>query len=375
MQNPFASSRRLTSLPAPFVLELRQEDVSPGEHFTPAAAVLVTPSLRESGLLRRLAPEETETLLLVLAGVTANGTFVATPELLAQTLGISAATMLARLRRLCALTWNDSPLLREQSSANGMRFFVPADALLLVRRSVVREPGSAPDGSLTVPREAPLIRGGHREAIIAQNRAAYARPRAEVEAEIEAFLRRGPERELKAGERIADEPVVPLTPEEAQRRDLVLRLVAQGLTPEQGRGLMDLYRPDLIERQLEYLPYRHARNPAGMLVASIEGDYAPPLALRLASAQTTPRPIAGGQGSEGALLREEITESGASPALVAAPEVAGEVEVPWPVEDVPLREVENPGANPLDGEAAPQQNYVLPTPLVEGTGLQSESDA
>jgi hypothetical protein len=71
------------------------------------------------------------------------------------------------------------------------------------------------------------------------------------------------------------------TPEEAARRNLERRLTEAGLTSHQARSLLDSYPEDRIETQLWYLPHRNARYPAGMLIASIEGDYAAPLGARI----------------------------------------------------------------------------------------------
>ena len=37
---------------------------------------------------------------------------------------------------------------------------------------------------------------------------------------------------------------------------------------------------DIIAQQLDWLPFRHAKNPAGYLIAAIEGNYSEPRAVR-----------------------------------------------------------------------------------------------
>jgi hypothetical protein len=58
------------------------------------------------------------------------------------------------------------------------------------------------------------------------------------------------------------------------------RLENTGLTREQAEKLLMTYNRERIEQQLSWLPYRKAKNPAGYLLAAIEGHYREPLALR-----------------------------------------------------------------------------------------------
>lgn len=286
------------AVPPPFVLELRSRELQNDGTFTPEAAVLLTPALLESGLLLALSPTELQTLLMVLSCVTSNGNFIATSEALASRLRLWPGQMRGRLEKLMARTWNGEPLLRSQTTESGLRLFAPSSALFTVRRTLVF---AAPEGTgdtskrfaTRLERPAALqhqgarLVGGLREAVVEHSRAAYGRPRAEVEAEINRFLSRDPflSREAQPnpqGEQLPNNSE-PLTPEEMAKQKLGGRLTAAGLGAEQARFLVDSFPAQTIERQLEYLPYRHARNPAGMLVASIEGDYAPPLGMRAAS--------------------------------------------------------------------------------------------
>lgn len=269
---------------APFILELRCEEIQENGTFTPAAAVLLTPQLHTSGLLRDLSPEALHTLLGVLASVTANGSFAATPELLAPAFGLSPGRMRERLRRLTTLTWQEKPLLSEQVSESGMRTFTPAPALLAIRHSLI-VPGSGRPGTPISPphylgsqSSGPPVRGGFREQVIARSRSLYGRPRAQVEADINRFLQG---KQPLTVEPPVEEEETPTTPAGVARLALKRRLLARGLTLEQATLLLDTYPLPRIEQQVEWLPLRHARNPVGFLMAAIEGDYEPPLAVRL----------------------------------------------------------------------------------------------
>jgi hypothetical protein len=176
----------------PFELELRYLDLQPDGTFTPSAAVLVTPAFAESGLLKLLSPEEMQTLLLLLSSITANGTFVATAETLAPSLGTWAGQMRSRLERLISRKWDGEPMLRCYTTETGLRLFSPSPSLFEVRRSQITPAPDIPG----VPLEMPLpwrpeeVRTASvpRETIIAHSRETYGRPRAEVEAEINRFL-------------------------------------------------------------------------------------------------------------------------------------------------------------------------------------------
>jgi hypothetical protein len=59
------------------------------------------------------------------------------------------------------------------------------------------------------------------------------------------------------------------------------QLERQGLTTEQALDLLHKFDPVRIQRQLMWLPYRHARHTAGLLIAAIEDDYEAPPVLRV----------------------------------------------------------------------------------------------
>jgi hypothetical protein len=331
-------------LSAPFVLERRSVDLQSDGTFTPEATVWLTPALLESGLLLRLTPTELQTLLLVLCGVTSNGDFVATSEFLAGALRLWPGQMRARLERLVGLQWQGEPLLRCQSTASGLRLFAPSPLLLSVRHSLVfpaPERGGAPLEVPAIVQQAGVhIGGGHRETVVEHSRSAYGRPRAEVEAEINRFLSLGKNpATLWPGTTptgAGDEPVEeaePPTPEEMAKRELARRLMAVGLGTEQARFLVDSFPSEIIERQLEYLPYRHARSPVGMLVASIEGDYAPPLAMRHAKPPVVPEAEAAQPNTDSPEQprSEENTQAEPDAVPVSLPAVEGEIsDIPLP---------------------------------------------
>ena len=58
-------------------------------------------------------------------------------------------------------------------------------------------------------------------------------------------------------------------------------LLQVGLLPEQAETLLNAYDPLRIRRQLAWLPYRGAKNPAGMLLAAVKDNYEIPQLARL----------------------------------------------------------------------------------------------
>jgi hypothetical protein len=359
----------------PFVLELRAEEFTRGG-FTPSAALLLTPALRRSGLLADLPADELATLLAALCCLTPNGSFVATPELVGQALGLPSHQARERLRRLARRRWHEAPLLNEQATPSGLRLFLPSSALFALRHSAVLPyeayeagkglPPAYPPGTLG---DSGTLRGGFREQIIAHSRAAYARPRAEVEAEINRFLGyRSKEEELQEARGALEKAWqdAPATPAEAERRALLLRLLEVGLALEQAEALVQAYPPELVGKQLAWLPYRRPRNPAGLLLAAIERDYEPPLGLppelglptELMSAeedvdlQTTGENQATATASDentigGANEETELGDSGETVSL-AMPTASEEPAVDDAVEDAVTGQTDPTNSNPAN---------------------------
>ncbi len=310
----------------PFVVEDRLEEVKSNGAFTPYAALWLSPSLGESGLLSELSSGELHLLLGVLSCLSPNGTFLATSGRVAGALGLPHRVARQGLEALCQRLWHGLPLLHSHSTPTGMRFFAPSLHLLEARRSVIapaptgrervqtpdqpQEPGQQAQGGRAAPGGAEST----REVVVAHSRALYGRPRAEVEAEIEAFLasgragrvasrpssgitappqiRRGavaiaPEQPALSEAEATPEPA-PAPPETTilgqtttseAREWLALKraLVEMGVPDYRAGELLDTYPIEVIRRQMEWLPLRGARNPVAYLLAAIEGDYQAPV--------------------------------------------------------------------------------------------------
>lgn len=243
---------------APFVVERLRLAAPPGggDYFTPGARLLVTPALRTSGLLAVLSDRDAKLLLLLLSFLTPNGTVRAAVPELAGALGVPEREARERARDLATRVWNGVPVAHVVRNESGLDF-------VTVARHVV--PGrDAPDEKPEAPAE-PRHRAAHRTDVVALSRARFARPRAEVEAMIAKQMGWDAPGEQGDG------------PDAMLRR----RLSAVGVTREQADLLLARHRPEQITDQLDWLPYRYAKNPARFLIAAVEGNYEPPARVRL----------------------------------------------------------------------------------------------
>jgi hypothetical protein len=220
--------------------------------YTPAARLIVTPGLRTSGLLASLSDEAGRTLLALLTFLNHNGNIQPGTEQVAEALGISDAEAKRRIQRLANVSFAGGTLIHLITQETGRMTCVLSRQLVSVRE--------APTPAAEIV-NLPVPTVSRRDEIIAESRSRYARPREEVERIVAEQL----------GHNLEDSAD---TPEGHLRR----RVLALGVAREQVRLLFANYPLDQIERQLDWLPYRKAKDPARFLMAAIEGRYdAPPL--------------------------------------------------------------------------------------------------
>lgn len=123
----------------------------------------------------------------------------------------------------------------------------------------------------------PLPSRARREDLLAHSRARYARPRIEVEASIAERMGWGPPT-------FADDPPGIA----AEKQNLFQKMTAQGMSKEQTLDVLARFPVAEVQRQVEWLPLRNAKSPSRFLLAAIEGDYDPPLAMRRQASQPSP---------------------------------------------------------------------------------------
>lgn len=266
----------------PFTILIEHGDKTQDGHWRPAAFVGLTPSLRTSGFLGALPPEELKNFLLLLSFVTPNGHIAPTLPQLAAALRVSQAKARARMERLTALRWHNQPIVLSHQLGNGLDAFTPAPGFLPLREESADQP---------VNTQAPY-QAAPRAVIIEQSRRLYGRPRAEVERQIAARMGwKKPDDASSSPKPDSDSAVSALvdsdTAESTKAGSAIVQgvpnptlrdeLLDVGLQPEQADSLLKRYDEIRIRRQLMWLPYRTVRNRAGFLLAAIKDDYEAPL--------------------------------------------------------------------------------------------------
>lgn len=245
------STQKPSDLPgAPFVAEHLRHTSSSTSYFTPQARLVIdTAALRQGGLLAALTDESSRTLLSVLCFLTANGRAEPTAHQVASVLGTSTGKARDRLLRLSAVRFGDEPVLRVHRTESGLEMFGISPHVLTSRDE---EPEAGADAPAAMP--------SHRAAITEHSRAMHARPRAEVERMVlEQLGLPGPE-----------------TFDESPEGELRKRLAAIGMARDTVTNLIGEFGVDAVGGQLDWLPYRNAKDPARYLAAAVRGQYAEP---------------------------------------------------------------------------------------------------
>jgi len=246
----------------PFVIEQYQSEQGVGGSFRPAARLLLTPALRTSGLWSVLPPDELRDLTLLLTFLSPNGRVQPTLPELAGAMQTSYVQTRARMLRLSRRVWQGQPLVVELNRQSGLDAYLPGGHLL-GSQQIQEMPAAAAQTVLTEPRAG-------RDALIAHSRARYATPRAEVEADIARRMGWG-------APAFEDDP--PDVAEEKQA--LYDRLSEQGMSKSQALDVLGRFDLAVVRRQLEWMPYRAAKNPSRYLQAAIENNYEAPVAMRV----------------------------------------------------------------------------------------------
>jgi len=247
----------------PFLVEIRQERPQRNGSFVPAASLKVTESLRTSGLLHALEPDDLKSLMYLLTFLTPEGNCTVSSPILASGMQVSTNQAKARMHRLAKRRFLENAIITEIAHENGLFTYS------LHPRWVGYE-------HLTVspPHPTSPVRVSSRSTIVAHSRQQYARPRAEVE-------------------KMVAEQLGHDTTETEEQKKFRIRLENAGLNGQQAKEVIATHPADVIAQQLDWLPYRHAKNPAGYLLAAIEGRYQEPKAFRSQRFVLEEKPVAG----------------------------------------------------------------------------------
>lgn len=245
----------LTSADHPFVIELLQQDVQANGNFRPDARVVIRPALRTSGLLQHLAAEEMRSLLLLLTFVTSNGDIAPSLREIAHVMHCNHHQARSRMERLTREHFKGQPIAFSLKREMGQEAYALSPHLITVTHLPVQEPTFLPS------------RVASRATIIANSRARYTKPRAEVEA-------------LIAKQMGWEMTTPPDDPEERTLWELRQSLSLLGANKDEIETLLAQHPIPHIQEQIAWLPYRKANNPLRYLIAALEGHYEMPPVLR-----------------------------------------------------------------------------------------------
>lgn len=258
---PPAITRAMSAVP-PLRVEHRQGNIRPTQ-FVPDTRLVVTPAFRTSGLLAALSDRDARTLLAVVTFLSSDGRFTGTARGIAAAIGVPERDVGSRLRSLMVLTFEGAPVLVEVPREQALPVYVPGPRLV---RHVQEEPISEATASDPAP-----VSTVSREVLIARNRERYSRSRAEVEQIV--------------AEQLGSSP---LESEDSPQGETLRRLMAAGVFREDATRLIGSFPLEVIQQQLDWLPYREARLPARFLVAAIENNYDPPVEVMQQREQEPP---------------------------------------------------------------------------------------
>ena len=245
-QSSFTSSHQ----EKPFLIEIRQERPQPNGSFIPAASLKVTEYLRTSGLLHILEADELKCLMYLLTFLTPEGNCTVSSPILASGMKVSTNQAKARMHRLAKRRFLENAIITEVAHDNGLFTYSLHPRWVGYEHLTVSQPHAM----------SPL-RAAPRSVVVAHSRQQYARPRAEVE-------------------KMVAEQLGHDSTETEEEKKLRIRLENAGLNGQQAKDTIASHPADAIAQQLDWLPHRNAKNPAGYLMAAIEGRYQEPRAIR-----------------------------------------------------------------------------------------------
>jgi len=263
----------------PLRVEHRRVMLDP-PRFVPESLLVVTPALKDCGLLVTLTDREARTLLAVLSLLTADGRFEAPAPAVARVLGTTDRNAGERLRDLSRVRWRAESVVIEVPREQALPVWVPAPTV--VSRVLPPEPFEEkplelnPGAEARSPEESPAQESpaapSRREQIYRHSRARYARTREEVEAQVLKLMGKDPQTRAEQDQDTArDDPA-----EGTAEAQAFQALLAFGVPRPTARLLLERFGAERCQRQAGWMGRRAARDPSRFLVAAIENDYDPP---------------------------------------------------------------------------------------------------
>ncbi len=263
-------------------------------------------AVRSSGLLAFLSPEELQTLIALLTFVNESGRCKLSSRTLAQTLNLSESQAQVRLRNLCQVRWHNRPLAIRENDRDAGQFLPGSYRIMDVEGLAVlpggtRQPGNESHGGsnrdgvdaggsshVGPSRDGSKLEGAEENMAGIRRQAGKADTgeRAPTSEALYTSAHNLP----PAKTRITGNSCVVASninnkhttgdKDEAvntdKRKRTLRKLLGYGVSGSTASQILDKYPIERISGQLEMLPFRNAKEPAGMLIKAIRDDWAAP---------------------------------------------------------------------------------------------------
>ena len=284
--------------------------------------IRITRTIRGSGLLAFISPEELQSFIALLTFVDESGRCELSSRRLGQTLNLSEKQAQKRLKKLCGIRWHGKPLVIKENGRERGRFtpagyqVVEVEGLRTIRSDeseagATDGDGSSEDGSHDGMRKhihtndgGPHAESGRREADTTW------RPAGTTRVTKQSSSSGTPAGDMD-GEALDNRPAmgnncvvvedinkkhttenegdrdVPVDQGETER--ILTILLDAGVSRTTASDMMKEYPLERIANQVRMLQFRNAKEPAAMLVKAIREDWAAPAAYMAKKRQETAR--------------------------------------------------------------------------------------
>lgn len=253
-----------------------------------ALSVMIDRTIRSSGLLAFLSPEDFQTLIALWTFVDESGRCDLSARTLGQTLDLSEKQAQKRLKKLCSLRWHGRPLVVRENGRETGRFLptgyrvMEIAGLKVIPYSILQVGKPSGGGSNGETREQDADAVPRREGTASLPKRTSTSGTPVPEAERKAHNSSG----ITDNNCVGVSSVNNKHTEEktndmrsaGEKKRIFNMLLGSGVSGSIASELLERYPPERIARQLQMLPFRNAKEPAAMLIKAIKEDWAAPAA-------------------------------------------------------------------------------------------------